>query len=368
VELVRVLCAVTGAVLVLATHVSTVQALLVPRGRLDWVQKRCDAVTDALFRLLAPRTASYEWRDRIRAVQTPALLAMTLGAWLVALLLGYSLLLWAFTHDFTESVREAGSSLFTLGFQSTPGAGPTVVDVLAAASGLATVALQIGYLPTLYAAFNRRETEVSLLVARAGRPSWGPELLARTRVGLQAEEELPDFYRNWERWAADVAESHSNYPSLVRLRSPNPWSHWLVAMIAVMDSAAMLLAVSPSRAPIPARLALRMGFTALRQIADALGIAYDPDPRPDDPLELTEEDFAAAYQRIRDVGFPVERTAHDAWPHFRGWRVNYESIAYRLCRGLDVPPALWTGDRASGEPLRGPFRPAVRTPEHPEGS
>ena len=34
------------------------------------------------------------------------------------------------------------------------------------------VALQIGYLPTLYSAFNRRETEVALLVSRAlARPA-----------------------------------------------------------------------------------------------------------------------------------------------------------------------------------------------------
>src|SRR5207244_1611771 len=82
------------------------------------------------------------------------------------------------------------------------------------ATGLIIVALQIAYLPTLYAAFNRRETEVTLLAVRAGRPAWGPELLARSRFTITTEE-LPDFYRRWERWAADVAESHSSYPVLI---------------------------------------------------------------------------------------------------------------------------------------------------------
>ena len=74
------------------------------------------------------------------------------------------------------------------------------------------------------AAFNRRETEVALLSARAGVPSWGPELLARTHYalgsGVSTIDTLPDLYAQWERWAADVAESHTTYLPLVRFRSP----------------------------------------------------------------------------------------------------------------------------------------------------
>ena len=86
------------------------------------------------------------------------------------------------------------------------------------------VTLQIASLPTLYAAFNRRETEVALLNARAGVPSWGPELLARTHYalgsGMSTIDTLPELYARWERWAADVAESHATYLPLVRFRSP----------------------------------------------------------------------------------------------------------------------------------------------------
>ena len=99
----------------------------------------------------------------------------------------------------------------------------TIAD-LAAAFGLVTLTLQIAYLPTLYSAFNRRETEVALLNARAGVPSWGPELLARTHYalgsGMSTIDTLPDLYAQWERWAADVAESHTTYLPLVRFRSP----------------------------------------------------------------------------------------------------------------------------------------------------
>jgi hypothetical protein len=177
---------------------------------------------------------------------------------------------------------------------------------------------------------------------------------------------LPQFYAQWERWAADVAESHANYPVLVRFRSPQPLSSWLVGLLAVMDSAAMLLALRPSQDRIEPRLAIRMGFVALREIGAALGISYDPDPDPNGNIVLTFAEFAAAVDQLRTVGFPIERSAAKAWPHFRGWRVNYEGAAYALAAELDAVPARWAGPRHSGDAPITPVRPPNRTPEAPQ--
>ena len=163
-----------------------------------------------------------------------------------------------------------------------------VLADLAAFTALVAVTLQIAYLPTLYSEFNRRENEVALLNARAGVPSWGPELLARTHYalgsGASTIDTLPDLYAQWERWAADVAESHTTYLPLVRFRSPKPLSSWVTALLAVLDSAALYLALSPRSAPaVPARLCLRGGFQCLTQVARAMGIdvpeVADPDAR-----------------------------------------------------------------------------------------
>jgi hypothetical protein len=82
-----------------------------------------------------------------------------------------------------------------------------------------------------------------LLNARAGVPSWGPELLARTHYvlgsGVSTLDTLPDLYARWERWAADVAESHSGCLPLVRFRSPRPLSSWVSALLAMLDSAVL---------------------------------------------------------------------------------------------------------------------------------
>ena len=146
-------------------------------------------------------------------------------------------------RSITAALTDAGSSIFTLGFAEPPGTTPAVFVFIAAASGMVVVALQIGYLPTLYSAFNRRETEVTLLASRAGVPSWGPELLARTHYalgsGTSTLDTLPDLYQQWQRWSSDVAESHTTYLPLVRFRSPQPYSSWVIALLSVLDSAAL---------------------------------------------------------------------------------------------------------------------------------
>jgi hypothetical protein len=221
---------------------------------------------------------------------------------------------------------------------------------VAAATGMVVVALQIGYLPTLYAAFNRRETEVALLVSRAGAPSWGPELLARTHYalgsGMSTIDTLPDLYLAWERWSADVAESHTTYLPLVRFRSPQPYSSWVIALLAVLDSAALILSLAPDEAPtVPARLCLRGGFGCLGRIARAMGVDVPLEADPDAGITLTYAEFLDAHARMAEVGFPQMREPADAWPDFVGWRVNYEHAAYEIAAAIDAVPASWSGPR-----------------------
>jgi hypothetical protein len=367
VTLLRDFAAALGVVVVVFTSVSVLSTLVIPRARLGRIGRVVDTTVDGAFRLATRRVSSYEERDTILAAQAAFYLVTLLAVWLGGYLVGFALLIWPSTHHLGLAFRESGSSMFTLGFVAPGGRGASAVDVIAAAFGLFVIAAQIGYLPTLYSAFNRRETEVTLLGSRAGTPPWGPELLARTKYGINSgvksdRDDLPDFYSNWERWAADVAESHSNYPILMRFRSPQPLSSWLIGLLAVMDSAALLLAVAPSRERLEPRLCLRMGFTALRQMGRAVGIPVDQDPDPDAQTMLTFEDFEAGVQRLLDVGFEVDRTAEEAWPHFKGWRVNYEPIAYALAYATDAVPALWSGPRRWDHEPMPPLRPPNRAP------
>jgi hypothetical protein len=345
--------------------VNVAVTLVIPRGCVGFI-KIVDRLVDRLYTAAGRLVRTWERRDALLASQPVVTLGLLLATWLAGFVVGYGLLLWLPGGSFPDALREAGSSLFTLGFAARRGTEPSVTDFLAAASGLVTVALQIAYLPTLYAAYNRRETEVTLLGPRAGSPAWGPELLARAQM-VDGLEELTVIYQGWERWSADVAESHSSYPSLLRFRSPEPHSSWVVSQLAVLDAAALHMAACPDSAPFTARLCVQMGFSCLRKLTRTLRIPVEDDPRPDDPVQLSWEEFMRGWERITSVGFPVERTAEDAWPHFRGWRVNYEAAAYKLASGLDAVPARWSGPRRHGW---GPFEPrrlTNRTPEHPDG-
>jgi hypothetical protein len=269
-------------------------------------------------------------------------------------------------HSPGEALAAASSSMFTLGYAAPHGFSSSLLEGIAAFTGLIVVGLQVGYLPVFYAAFNKRETEVSLLTARSGVPAWGPELLVRTKWGIYEGDTRPlldELFTAWERWASEVAESHTTYLALARFRSSHPWAHWLTSLIAMMDAAAMHLAVAPSLEPkLSARLCLRMGFETLGEIARTSRLSLPEVPDPDTPISVTFEEFAAAVTDLQEVGYPIERSVEDAWPHFRGWRVNYDQSALALAYLLDAPPTLWTGPRRWPSTPVSPRRPAARPP------
>lgn len=358
-----------GAAVVLGTSASIIGALVVPRRVDSIVTGVVDKVLDKIFFLSLTPVRDYEFRDRVLGWQAPIALVARLTVWMALLVFGYVLLMLPMAGgNWGQAVNDAGSSVFTLGFSVPQNAGGHLITYIAGFTGMVVVGLQVGYLPTIYAEFNRRETEVSLLIARSGLPAWGPEILVRTHWGTDGGEIAPvlsDLFIRWERWTAEVAESHTTYPALLRLRSPRARAHWLTSLIAVMDAAALHLALAPTTEPkIEARLVLRMGFETLNQIAQVLKLTVPErvltgqPVSPDLPISVSYEDFAEAVQQLRDVGYPVEVSPEDAWPHFRGWRINYDVAALALCRKLDAPPAMWTGARRwHSEPLR-PFRPA----------
>jgi hypothetical protein len=358
----HVVAAALGLFIVVGTTISVLRNLVVPRRLRSRLRKIVTRVAFVPFRLVADRSADYVHRDRVMAWAAPTALLGLLVTWLLLYLLGYGLLVYAISElPLRVAIREAGSSLFTLGFASTDRGQLTAVDFAAALTGPLVVGLQIGYLPALYAAYNRREAEVTQLDSRAGEPNWGPEILAR-HASIGSLENLPELYRGWEHWAADVSESHSNYPVLIFLRSQEPTRNWLIGLLAVMDSAALHLALNPSTAGGEPRFALRMGFVCLRELADTLSLPFNPDPMSDDPIQLTYEEYLGAIDRLVRAGYPMERSPQEAWPHFHGWRVNYEATAYALAERIDAVPALWSGPRRGIETPVAPKTPANRLP------
>jgi hypothetical protein len=310
----RDIAAAAGAILVLGAVVSVVGTVIVPRNTGSRLTRLVTRVVNGLFRLICRPVSAYRRRDRIMAGPN--------------------------AHGFFE----------------------TAVLDSAAMAGLITVTLQIAYLPHLYAAFNRRENEIALLNSRAGMPSWGPELLARTHYalgsGTSALDTLPEFYTQWERWAADVTESHVTYSPLAWFRSPSHEASWVTALLSVLDSAALYLALCPEGAPaVPTRLCLRSGMVCFGEVARSMGLTVPAEPDPDAGISLGYDEFLDAVSRLNEVGFPIQREPEAAWPHFVGWRVNYEQAAYAIAEAVDAVPALWSGPRRRPERQIAPLRP-----------
>ena len=353
-----------GLMIVLLTGASVLFTIVLPREPrgFERLSSSVNRVVQLLFLLISRLAKTYEGKDALLAPTAPVALVGQLLFWALCFILGYGLMLEGTTHSLSSSLAQAAGAVFTVGTIDLRGRANQAIDIAAGATWVVIVALQIAYLPALYQAFNRRESLVAMLESRAGIPAWGPEVLARHQlVGII--DTLPDFYASWEVWSADLAESHTTYPVMMLFRSPDPWFSWLVGLLAVLDGAAMHLALAPSTASSQSRLCLRMGFTALNRMAKVLGWEVDPDPDPDGSIDLTFEEFAAAVNLLEQAEFPMERSAEEAWPDFKGWRINYETVAYRLCDRLTAPPAPWSGTRRhlrSG-PVA-PRRPPQRAP------
>ncbi|MGI9596803.1 MAG: hypothetical protein ACR2QK_11620, partial [Acidimicrobiales bacterium] len=238
-------------------------------------------------------------------------------------------------------------------------------DILAGATGMIFVALTIGYLPTMYAEVTKREVLVKQLEGWAGTPSWGPAILARF-ASLGAVDDLPALYRVWDTWAAQVADSHMKYPVLTHFRLPRSRNHWLTAFIAVMDAAALGIALQPDSNHAAARLFLHQGTNCLRSVAYPMR-RVETGGRE---VGITRTEFDIGLARILESNFPIQTHPDEAWTRFSNLRSSYAHVATQLTYWTIAAPAPWSGPRP-GFPDLTATEPIWQTPvprTRPQGS
>ena len=282
-------------------------------------------------------------RHRVLGTLGPASLLLLFLFWLGAIWIGYGLILTPIRGQFGAALRLSASSLTTLGFAAPRGAASSAVVSLEGFTGIVAVALEISFLFFLNGYYNAREQLMRVLAGRAGHPALGYVLLWR-ETDIRALDTLGPFFSDWEVWAAEVTEAHLAYPWLLLFRSSDAMQSWVVSLLAMLDSAALYHSLLPEGKFRPeAGHLLRMGFTAFRETGLVLGIDVKLDPHPEDPIQLPKYEFTRAVNELVAKGFPASRTAEEAWPHFKGWRVTYEAVAYALVAELAAVPAEWTG-------------------------
>ena len=345
--IVRILVFLAGLALIGWTLVSAVKTFVLPRGVNVWLTRVVFVFIGNFFRWRARRAANYEERDQIMALFAPlALLLMPLAV-LTLVLLGYMGLFWAIKmQPLYDVFKLSGSSLLTLGYASADGWVFKVLEFSEAMLGLILVALLIAYLPSMYSAFSRRETAVALLSTWAGSPPSAQELISRAhRIGRM--ENLDELWSLWAGWFAEIEESHTSLAPLSFFRSPLPERSWVTAAGAVLDGAALYL--SAIDRPFNARTAIciRSGYLALRHVANFFQFDYDPNPKPDDPISISREEFDGVWDAWLVAGVPLKADRDQAWHDFNGWRVNYDTVLIQMAALTMAPYAPWSSDRST---------------------
>jgi len=336
-----------GVALILAVYDSALRTFVLPRGSSNPLTRLVFVGLRSVFNLVAGESRSYETRDRIMALYAPIGLFGLVFVWMALVIGGFALIYHALVRDTWHDAFElSGSSFFTLGFELPSPGIPGYLAVFAeAATGLAILALLIAYLPTIYGAFSRREREVARLATLAGTPPSGVELLMRYHA-IGWNDHLPELWKEWEQWFAELGETHTSLAVLTFFRSPSSDRSWVTSAGAVLDAAS----IAQSTLTIPwspqAGLCIRSGTLALRDIADYYDFPFDRDPAPDAPIGIEKAEYLAAYEELGAAGVPVRPDRERCWRDFAGWRVNYDAVLLGLAAFTMAPYAPWSSDRS----------------------
>ena len=355
--LARLLVFMLGAILVGITLLSAIKSIVLPRSAPDWITRFVFRYMRRMFRFRLRALKTYAQRDRIMAYYAPISMVLLLPVWLSLVMLGYTAIFWAIgAPTLFDAFLISGSSLLTLGFRSSESFPFSILEFTEATIGLILVALLIAYLPSMYAAFSRRETAVTLLEVRAGSPPSAVELISRYNR-IHGLSKLAETWQAWETWFADVQESHTTLAALVFFRSPQPDKSWVTASGAILDAASLLLSSVDTPYEPLAALCIRAGYLCLRQIADFFGFPYPANPHfPHDPISVSRAEYDAALQRLEAEGVPLKPDRDQAWADFAGWRVNYDRQLVTLADLTMAPDSPWSGARRQPEAYPLSFR------------
>jgi hypothetical protein len=232
--------------------------------------------------------------------------------WAVGLIFGFALLHWSLDTPLsfprgTESslagyLYFSGTTFFTLGYGDLVPTGTLgrALSVIESGIGFGFLAMIISYLPVLYQSFSRREVTISMLDARAGSPPTAGEFLRRLAAG-RALADADGLLAEWERWAAELLESHLSYPVLSFYRSQHDNQSWVAALTMMLDTCALRIAGVDGLVDYQARLT----FAMARHAAVDLGLVFQRPPRAPGSDRLPAVDLARMLNALRVAGLQM---------------------------------------------------------------
>src|ERR1700682_2954233 len=225
----------------------------------------------------------------------PLSLLLLLIVWAAALILSFGLLQYSLgsvvehggraTNSFTYLYLSA-TTFFTLGIGDvTPGSQlARALTAIESGVGFGFLAIVIGYLPVIHQSFSRREVSIAMLDARAGSPPTAGELLRRYSYSLGLTE-LQKLLADWERWSAELLESHLSYPVLAYFRSQHDNQSWLSVLTTILRTLAPVVTGVEGPRAVQAKLTFAMARHAVVDLSQVFATApqnFDSDRLSDD--------------------------------------------------------------------------------------
>jgi hypothetical protein len=306
--------ALTAAVLILVVFVDAFESVILPRRvkhgyRLASLFYRW---TWILWRTVSQLLPVGRWRSGFLSVFGPLSLFGLLSVWAAALILGFALLHWCLgttlalplesDDNFATYLYFSGTTFFTLGYGDVVPTrlGGRTLSVVEAGIGFGFLAMVISYLPVLYQSFSRREITISLLDARAGSPPTAGELLRRLAESRSLSSAQP-LLVEWERWAAELLESHLSFPVVSYYRSQHDNQSWVAALTMILDTSALFIAAVDGDNGYRARLT----FAMARHAAVDLGLVFKTPPSPLAADRLSPAGLARLRESLRAAGLEL---------------------------------------------------------------
>jgi Ion channel len=341
---------VFGVVLIVVVLWETFETLVLPRRvtRHFRLTKFFYRATWTPYSALVSRRRDRKRRDALLSYYGPLSILFLFAFWAIMLVLGFALIDYGdgaslagnlFPNRFGNALYLSGTTMFTLGLGDITPASPLgrFITVAEAGIGFGFLALVIGYLPVLYQSFSRREATISLLDARAGSPPTAFELLRRhSFAGAQSLEALTDLLHDWERWAAELMESHLSYPALAYFRSQHDNQSWIGSLTVILDVCSLAMVGLEGMCQYQARMTFAIARHALVDLSQVFGA---PPDQHRSLRRLAPEELSEIRRRLTEFGLTLN---HDegADAELSRLRSLYEPYAISLARylRLELPP------------------------------
>jgi hypothetical protein len=349
-----ILVGVVGCLLILIILWDVFETIILPRrvSRRIRLTRLYYLGSWTLVSVTARRMRPGQRRERYLGLFGPLSLLMLFVVWGIFLIVGFAMVHWALgaridaagatASSFRTDLYFSGTTFFTLGLGDIAPQTPLsrLTTVFEAGTGFGFLAIVIGYLPVIYQAFSRREANISLLDARAGSPPSASEMLAR-HGRSQSMGALTELLRDWERWSAELLESHLSYPVLLYFRSQHENQSWLAALTTILDTCSLVIAGVENASVWQAKMTFAMSRHALVDLAQVINTpprAPEPERLPPPMMWQLRQNLAAAGVNLRD-GVESEQQMAELR---RMYEPYVNSMAERLF--MRLPPWIHPGN------------------------